>query len=250
MSTANLPSQPLDPPQRSAALRLLALPFRYPVAEALEAYRDGGFLEGLREPAASIPHLAAALDRHAERLEAARRALEGTSVAELEVAFTGTFVAGMPEPPCPPHEGLVRQAHSRVQILLEVSDFYRHFGLAMNPAEGKNELPDHLCAEIEFLQFLCLKEAQAHEQGQADLWRGYVLAQRDFLARHLVEWVRPFAERLASFARHSWFSAVAALLADHLDGERALLEGYLAEGQPAEPAPGREASEATPPPAT
>ena len=246
MSSANPPPQPLDPLQRNAALRLLALPFRYPVAEALDAYRDGGFLEGLRERAGAIPHLAAALDRHAERLEAARRALEGTSIADFEVAFTGTFVAGMPEPPCPPHEGLVRQAHSRVQILLEVTDFYRHFGLKMNPAEGKNEMPDHLCAEIEFLQFLCLKEAQSLEEGQSDLRRGYVLAQRDFLARHLGEWMRPFAERLATWAQHPWFSVVAALLADHLDGERALLDGYL-EGQAGDPAPGPEASQAARP---
>ncbi|HEU4383654.1 MAG TPA: molecular chaperone TorD family protein [Anaeromyxobacteraceae bacterium] len=248
MSTANPPSQPLDPLQRRAALRLLALPFRYPVAEALDAYRNGEFLDALREQAAAIPHLAAALDRHAERLEAARRALEGMSVTELEVAFTGTFVAGMPEPPCPPYEGLVRQAHSRVQILLEVSDFYRHFGLKMDPGERKNELPDHLCAEIEFLQFLCLKEAQAREEGQTDLCRGYVLAQRDFLARHLVEWTRPFAERLAAHSQHLWFSAVAALLADYLDGERALLEGYLAELKAVEPAVAAQANDATPPP--
>lgn len=248
MTTAIPQQMPLDPLRRSAALRLLTLPFRYPFAEGLDACCDGDLLGRLRDHASAIPHLAAALDRNAERLEAARAALAATSLADLEVAFTGTFLAGMPEPPCPPYEGLVRERHSRVAILLEVSDFYRHFGLKMDPGEGRNELPDHLCAELEFLQFLCLKEAQAREDGQTDLGRGYALAQRDFLARHLCEWTRTFAKRLGAWAQHPWFPAMAELLADHLDGERALLDGYLGEAPAGELAVGPEAGEGPRPP--
>lgn len=247
MTTSSTRQQPLEALQRSTALRLLALPFRYPVAEVLDAFREGVFLDRLREDAHAIPHLAAALDRNAERLEAARAALAATPLVEFEVAFTGTFLAGMPEPPCPPYEGLVREKQSRVAILLEVSDFYRHFGLKMDPGEGKNEQPDHLCAELEFLQFLCLKEAQAREDGRTDLCRGYLLAQRDFLGRHLCEWTRPLARRLAAGARQPWFSAMAELLADHLDGERALLDGYLAEA-PVGELPAAPAGEAPGPP--
>lgn len=219
----------VDADARSGALRLLALPFRYPVEEVLEAFRSGELVEALRDHAALVPHLAAALERNAAALEAARGQLAGRSLTEVEVAFTGTFVAGFPEPPCPPYEGLVRTREPRVKVMLEVSDFYRHFGLRMNPEEGKNESPDHLRAELEFLQFLCLKEAQARREGTAELLHGYVLAQRDFLARHLVAWVRPLAERLLSAQSHPWFAACASLLADHLDGELSLVEGYLPE---------------------
>ena len=50
--------------------------------------------------------------------------------------------------------------------MLEVSEFYKHFGLNMNQEEGKRELPDHLCAELEFLHFLTFKEAQARGRRQ------------------------------------------------------------------------------------
>src|SRR5512143_2188670 len=199
----------VDAHARSSALRLLAIPFRYPLEEYLEAFREGAYLDALRDHAALVPDLGAALERNAAALEAARAKLAGLSLTDVEVAFTGTFLAGFPEPPCPPYEGLVRSNEPRSQLMLEVSDFYRHFGLRMNPEEGKNESPDHLRAELEFLQFLCLKEAQARSEGTAELLHGYVLAQRDFLARHLATWVRPLAERLQAGSRHPWFAACA-----------------------------------------
>jgi len=225
----------VDPHLRSSALRLLAAPFRQPEEEVLEAFRGGEFEEALRDHASCIPHFAAALERAKGALEEARAQLAGTTFPDFEVAFTGTFLAGFPEPACPPYEGSFREREPRTQILLEVADFYRHFGLRMNPEEGKNEAPDHLRAELEFLQFLCLKEAQARQEGTPDLLYGYVLAQRDFLVRHLGVWVRPFAEALRARGALPWFGAAAGLLADHLDGEMALVERNLA-GLPA-PAP-------------
>jgi DMSO reductase family type II enzyme chaperone len=217
----------VDADARSSALRLLALPFRYPVEEVLEAFRSGEFAEALGDHASLVPHLRAALDRNATALEDARAQLADLPIAAMEVAFTGTFVAAFPEAPCSPYEGLVRKSEPRVQLMLEVSDFYRHFGMRMNPGEGQNEAPDHLRAELEFLQFLCLKEAQARREETSELLYGYLLAQRDFLARHLVVWVRPFAELLHASGKHPWFAAAAGLLADFLDAEHALVEGYL-----------------------
>jgi DMSO reductase family type II enzyme chaperone len=229
---------PLDADVRSSALRILALPFRYPVEEVLDAFGNGDYEEALRDHGALLPHLAAAVERARPALEAARARLASTTFTEFEVAFTGTFLAGMPEPPCPPYEGLVRANENRVTLLLEVSDFYRHFDLKMDPSEGRNEHPDHLRAELEFLQFLCLKEAQARRERTPELLHGYVLAQRDFLERHLARWARPFAERLAAAARHPWFSACARLLADHVEGELALVERYLPALAAALPAAG------------
>lgn len=229
MSPAMRPVEVVDPDVRSSALRLLALPFRPPVEEVFEAFRSGEYREALGEHAARIPHLAAALAGEAEPLEAARAGLEGTSFAEFEVAFAGTFVAGFPAPPCPPYEGEVRKKDSRTEIMLEVAEFYKHFGLRVSQEEGKREPPDHLRAELEFLQFLCLKEAQARREGTPALLHGYVLAQRDFLARHLAVWARPFAEALRASAKRAWFGATAALLASHLESELALAEAYLRE---------------------
>jgi len=227
------PTDPIvDPDLRGSALRLLALPFRPPTEEVFDAFRSGEYLEALGDHAGRIPHLAAALEEGAEGLEAARLRLAESSLTDFEVAFAGTFVAGFTEPPCPPYEGEVRKKDSRVQLMLEVAEFYRHFGLQVSQEEGKREPPDHLRAELEFLRFLCFKEAQARREATPELLQGYVLAQRDFLARHLAVWARPFADAVRASGKHAWFGATADVLARFLAGELALVDGYLARFPP------------------
>ncbi|MHC1742074.1 MAG: molecular chaperone TorD family protein [Syntrophobacteraceae bacterium] len=181
---------------RSSIYRLLAAAFMYPTPKLFQSHRDGVFLAELWESMSQLPHLQALVEEEAEMTRRFQSDLMGMSFQDLEVSYTQTFEVGAPKPPCPPYEGLYRSGVERTRLMVEVSEFYKHFGLSMSREEGKRELPDHLSAELEFLHFLTFKEAQAVEEETPDLLKGYVLAQRDFLERHMVSWLPSFCDKL------------------------------------------------------
>ncbi len=179
------------PASRSALYKLLSLGFRYPAPELFKTFQNGSFLDELRGNISSLPHLNALIT------ELSLFSPGKITFADFEIKFARTFDTGTPLPPCPPYEGMYLES-PRTAIMLEVSEFYRHFGLTMDQEKGKREMPDHICAELEFLHFLTFMEAQAGDD--TELLKGYVLAQKDFLERHLTRWVPKFCERLQSSA--------------------------------------------------
>ena len=185
-----------DPATRSAVYKLLSLAFKYPFPELFEAYQTGDFLSELLDTMSMLPHLKSLAQVQAGLADTVRRELTGITFQDFKSQYTKTFDVGDPQPPCPPYEGVYRAGIERTGILIEVSGFYKHFGLKMNPEEGKRDLPDNISAELEFLHFLTFKENQASEEGNQDLLKGYVLAQKDFLERHMVNWIPKFSDAM------------------------------------------------------
>jgi DMSO reductase family type II enzyme chaperone len=104
---------------------------------------------------------------------------------ELEAAYISAFETNMPQPSVSLYEGSHHLQGNKPGLLLELKGFYRSFGLTM--AESENDLEDSLVAELEFMQFLTAKQAQA-EDGSLDK-SPYLRAQKDFLERHLAAWL-------------------------------------------------------------
>ena len=205
-----------DPTTRSTVYRLLSMAYRYPTRELFEAFQNGDFLSELEDNLVRIPHLMAlAHDTVALRTQT-ENDLDGLAFQDFQVDFTRTFDVGAPEPPCPPYEGTYRKGLEKTAILLAVSEFYKHFGLTMDPGEGKRELPDHVSAELEFLHFLTFKEAQARKEQTAELLQGYIMAQRDFLQRHPAEWLPLFHEKLKGSGVMPLYVELAKITADIL----------------------------------
>ncbi len=176
---------------RCSIYKLLSLGFRYPKVEVFKTFQSGEFFDEIRNHVFSLPHLNTGQAFPGK----IQNELEGVDFGDFEAGFVETFDAGSPLPPCPPYEGFYGEK-SRTAVLLEVSEFYRHFGLKMSQKEGKRELPDHISAELEFLHFLTFKEAQAIMNDDKEFLKGDLLAQKDFLERHLLKWVPEFCERL------------------------------------------------------
>ncbi len=174
-----MPQESLPIP-RSNIYRLLSLGFRYPSYSVFKTFQSGEFSLELEENISILPHI-----REMEKA----LFVNNITFSEFEIKFVETFDTGSPLPPCPPYEGFYIEP--RTAVMLEISEFYRHFGLAMSQKEGKREFPDHISAELEFLHFLTFQETQAPEN-----IREYLLAQKDFLERHLLRWVPEFCNRL------------------------------------------------------
>jgi len=125
---------------------------------------------------------------------------------------------------CPPYGAEYGQAHifEKSQTLADVAGFYRAFGLEL--AAGVRDRPDHVAFELEFMEFLCLKEDLAllreEEAGRLAIIRD---AERAFLASHLGLWAFAFARRLQRRAVTGPFAASARLLEAFMAAELAAM---------------------------
>jgi len=113
-----------------------------------------------------------------------------SSYDEFSSDYIKIFDVGVGGPPCPLYEGFYYL--SRQSIMEELIRFYEYFDLDMNKEQW--ELPDHISVELEFMHFLTFKEAGALSF-QKDP-SPYRRAQRDFLGRHLLRWLKKLDERL------------------------------------------------------
>lgn len=115
---------------------------------------------------------------------------------------------------CPPYEAEYGQSHvfQKADCLADIAGFYRAFGL--EPSAELHDRHDHVSVELEFMEFLCAKEAYAlarsHDADAVEMCRH---GQRRFLDEHLGAWVFGFADRLTAKADGSPLGFAARLLA-------------------------------------
>ncbi|WP_282607793.1 molecular chaperone TorD family protein [Pelagibius sp. Alg239-R121] len=127
------------------------------------------------------------------------RALASRDFAHLEAGYITAFLHGPVGKPIASllagdHESLLAGL-SRPVFMLNISAFYRHFGLqAATGDEGRNDEPDHLASMLEFMAVLAHLESRTLARGRdpADSRR----AQRDFLQRYLSPLLYTVAEGL------------------------------------------------------
>jgi TorA maturation chaperone TorD len=110
--------------------------------------------------------------------------------------------------PPPPYESLYRGGPSvMAEPALAVRKVYADAGYGL-PA-GSNELPDYVGLELDFMRFLCEAEARAwKEQGQGRALE-HLTNGREFLSKHVVEWVPAFCDEVLTHAREDFYRGMA-----------------------------------------
>jgi TorA maturation chaperone TorD len=188
--------------ERAYAFRLLAEAFGYPVPG--HTRRVARMFGRLARPNGDRPALRRALAR-AECAWAA--ADEERLAADYARLFLG---AGA----CSLHEtayGDARRIAGRTAELADIAGFYAAFGFAL--ADTDRDLPDHLCAELEFYSAMLLKSAYAGRRGWTERGKVVAHALRKFLEDHLARWTGALAAEIARVGGHSPYGALAALAA-------------------------------------
>jgi DMSO reductase family type II enzyme chaperone len=113
-----------------------------------------------------------------------------SAYAEYESTYIGLFDVGSPEPPVP----LLESAHCKTQpapqTVLENVSFYEVLGLRINPTRGA---ADHLVTQLEFLSAV---RYTSETTPDAENRRHLVGLERDFLERHLLNWLPAVKEKL------------------------------------------------------
>jgi DMSO reductase family type II enzyme chaperone len=169
---------------RSRAYALFTEALAYPDDELRETLVQGGLVIPLRE---SLTTLSPRFELPDVRWQALQ---DVGSTDDLAVEHTRLFDVGASGPPCPLYGGLY--GGDRMKTMEEAVRFYNHFGLTLS--DEQRELPDHIATQLEFMHYLTYREVEALH---ADVDPGaYRRAQRDFIDRHLGDWIPKLCKRL------------------------------------------------------
>ncbi len=144
---------------------------------------------GLRDKIGTV----VALD-YAADLDNVVRSFTELDLAALKSEYSALFEVGSEGPPCPIREDL--QTGQRKGTREDLVRFYNYFNYKLE--EKFAWAPDHLSVELEFMHFLCFREASAETDAVS-----YQLAQIDFSERHLLRWVPALAKSVGAIASDS-----------------------------------------------
>lgn len=122
--------------------------------------------------------------------------LRNQSYEDVEAAHIALFSANYPRLPCPPYGSLFTASDSekRLEEMLAIKQFYQQNGVDI--ADSFNDLPDHLCVELEFSHLLCFRENAAAAKDDANVLAGIRHAQTEFMDKFLL----PLGNSLADLA--------------------------------------------------
>lgn len=204
---------------RSRVYGTLSLAFAEPGREALR---------NLRERVAALEPCLGEIGDEANlaRARALRASLARLSLQRWRAEHVRCFGYAISKE-CPPYEAEYDQANlfQKTHTLADIAGFYRAFGVQTAPE--LHERVDHVSVELEFMEFLCLKQAHAARRERIGQCRA---AQARFVEEHLGAWSRGFARRLRAVAGRGFFAILAELLGNYVDAEAQRLGVRLAEG--------------------
>lgn len=145
------------------------------------------------------------------------RNMEGKSWQEMgeaiSVELTKLFRGVKKEySPPPPYESVYCEESGRVfgELTMEVYRQYRHFGF--NLVDGlRNEPPDHISFELEFMHLMCLREAEAWQEDDEQQALHLQEVEREFCQKHLLTWIHRLRDRIREFDSLGFFHGLAEL---------------------------------------
>ena len=123
---------------------------------------------------------------------------------------------------CPPYESVYRRDRPESErgmlmgpSVIDVKNRYSEAGLQIN--KDFSDLPDHVAVELEFMCFLCAKEAEAASSGvDEEIWKR---RQAEFWKFHLNTWIVEFSDRLSKNTKSPFYKASAMFLKEWFEEE-------------------------------
>ncbi len=175
-----------------------------------------------------------------ELIAAWEKTLPGMRLApldELRLAYTRLLVGPGPEY-APPYASVHLHPPASGKPLLwgpeatVVEAIYREAGVEIAP--GQPRVPDHLALELQFMQHLCAREADATAHSATEEAAEWRERQRAFLCNHLWPWLPRFVVRVSDVDAHPVYRALAVFTLAFVQSEMTSEYGVesLAESQP------------------
>jgi DMSO reductase family type II enzyme chaperone len=139
-----------------------------------------------------------------------------TDYEDYESTYLALFEVGVPAAPVPLQESAHDDSTPAPQTVLENISFYDVLGLRIDPARYA---PDHLVPQLEFLSTVRYARATTPD---ADNRARLAQLERDFLDRHLLNWV-PSAQKKLAPQDSRIFATLMTLLLAFVQGRGAAL---------------------------
>ncbi len=115
----------------------------------------------------------------------------------LSASFTKFFRGLVPYIP-PPYESVYKGEQLFGAATDNVIQAYRSFSMELGDSY-KGEPPDYLGFELDFMRFLCEREAEALDKEDSEKLQHTVEAEKRFLEEHLLTWIRRFQDIVRRF---------------------------------------------------
>ncbi|MFO1330088.1 MAG: molecular chaperone TorD family protein [Rubrivivax sp.] len=225
-----------DAPRTHAALargrlyNFFELALAHPAPEGLEYFRDettaSAYASNVIAAAGDATDALTAALTTGERFFGALRVLDDP---QAEAAHINLFSAGFPTLPCPPYGSLfLVDGDKRLDEMRNIKQFYQRHGFDID--ESFDDLPDHLCVELEFMQALSFREYEAMSAGDDAAAQEARAAQSDFLGRFLQPFAAGIARAAAVQGSENAYASLLGALHDFLRTQRLALETPDAAG--------------------
>jgi putative dimethyl sulfoxide reductase chaperone len=128
--------------------------------------------------------------------------------------------------PPPPYEAVWSKRVTNVAATLqEIAGIYREAGMAISP-EAKERV-DQIGVELDFVNQLAQREAEAWEAGETDKARDLLKAQASFLYLHVGDWTPPFVEKALTMAETDFYRGHLKMLRGFLSSEGERMQSLL-----------------------
>jgi len=92
-------------------------------------------------------------------------------------------------------------------------------------------MPDHISAELEFMQKAVAREAEAWQEGDCDGALYCLRMQKKFIDEHLMQWIPVFCDKVISWAELSFYREMAKLTKNFIETEKKEIDRYISEAQ-------------------
>jgi len=109
--------------------------------------------------------------------------------------------------PPPPYESVYREGRLWGKSTVDVAHTFPKLGA--KPPEQWTEPPDYIGIEFDLMRIICHSELNAWQSSDAAKALGYLEAGRDFLKRHILQWVPGFCEQMYQRAELTFYQGIA-----------------------------------------
>ena len=206
--------------RRGQVYRWLAIGFYPPDADLVSALHTGRLVDEVeaatvwlgQDQARLMPHLKSLTDN------------ASAAASELEAHYARLFGKSVDRVPARESAYRWRDASDLLSTCDAVAQRLRQEYAQFNAA-SVNGRDDHVAIELEFLSFLCDREAAAWAADAPDEARQLRRRQRTFLDDHLGRWLAEFCRRVRDAAPGTFYAALAVLTDAWLSLEQG--PGYL-----------------------
>ena len=159
------------------------------------------------------------------------RASENPSLPSLAKEHLRLFV-GPGHVLCPPYEAVYRKDRPDFERGLimgpSTADVRRaYLAAGLEISKTYTDLPDHIAAEMEFMQFLCAEEARLTQQGNSEEAVKMKIMQREFHRKHIEPWIGDFADCVLRSTTSPFYKVTASVLKEFAKSEADYLAGAV-----------------------